>query len=205
LLIRELRASDFDDFVQTYYSFFPEAEADPSFGLTLFHKLPSLDDERKWFSDVLKDIEAGNAVNSAAEVDSRVVGWCDVRRMRPDSPLDHRGALGLCIRKEFRGRGIGTALMKQNIDKCRGKFESIELTVLANNLRAIRLYERFGFKRYGKLPRAVKRAGKYFDDELMYLALGSFNSGTLQASPGGGSSGCWRREAAPTRPPTRRG
>jgi RimJ/RimL family protein N-acetyltransferase len=170
-LIRELRAPDLDDFVETYYSFFPEAEADPSFGLSLTRKLPSLEDERKWFSGVLKDIEAGDVVNCVAEVDSQMIGWCDVRRMRPGSPLDHRGVLGLCVRKEFRGRGIGTALMKKTIDKCGGKFEIIELTVLTNNLQAIKLYKRFGFKTYGNLPRAVKRAGKYLDDDLMYLRL----------------------------------
>jgi len=171
LLIRELRPSDLDDFIETYFSFFPEAEADPSFGLTLTRKLPSLDDERKWFSDVLKDTEDGDIVNSAAEVDSKMVGWCVVRRTRPGSPLDHRGVLGLCVRKEFRGRGIGTALIEETIDKCRGKFESIELTARSNNLLAIKLYKRFGFKTYGELPRAVKRAGKYFDDVLMYLRL----------------------------------
>jgi RimJ/RimL family protein N-acetyltransferase len=171
LLIRELRPSDFDDVIQTYYSFFPEAEADPSFGLSLTRKLPSLDEERKWFSSVLKDIEDGDLVSSVAEVDSHVIGWCDVHRMHPGSPLDHRGVLGLCIRNGFRGRGVGTALMKETIDKCRGKFESIELTVQTNNMQAMRLYKRFGFKTYGRLPRAVKRAGRYFDDELMYLRL----------------------------------
>jgi RimJ/RimL family protein N-acetyltransferase len=61
--------------------------------------------------------------------------------------------------------------MRETIDKCRGKFESIELTVQTNNLQAIRLYKRFGFETYGRFPRAVKRAGRYFDDELMYLRL----------------------------------
>jgi hypothetical protein len=49
LLVREIRPSDFDDIVETFYSFFPEAEADPSFGLMLFKERPSIDDERKWF------------------------------------------------------------------------------------------------------------------------------------------------------------
>lgn len=171
MLIRELRPTDFDGVVETYFSFFPEAEADPSFGLPLFRQPPSLDDERKWFSGALKGIEAGNFVSSVAVVDSKVVGWCDVRRMAPGSPEDHRGTLGLVVRKEFRGRGIGAGLMKETIDRCRGKFEQIDLTVLANNAQAIKLYERFGFKRYGRLSSAVKRSGKYFDFELMFLSL----------------------------------
>jgi RimJ/RimL family protein N-acetyltransferase len=172
-VIRELRTSDFDDIVETYFSFFPEAGADPSFGLPLFRKMPSVEDERRWFSGVLKDVDAGNLVSSVAEVNSHVIGWCDVRRVAPGSPHDHRGVLGLVVRKEFRGGGIGTALMKETIDKCRDKFESIELKALSNNLRAIKLYKRFGFRACGKLPRAVKRAGKYFDEESMYLRLQS--------------------------------
>ncbi len=171
MLIRELKPTDFDDVVQTYFSFFPEAEADPSFGLNLFRKLPSQDDERRVFSESLRDIEAGNLVNSVAEIESHVVGWCDVRRVRPGTPLDHRGSLGICVRREFRGRGVGTTLMKATIEKSRGRFESIELTVHSNNLGAIKLYERFGFEKYGRLPSAVKRAGRYLDDDLMYLRL----------------------------------
>jgi len=171
VLIRPLKPSDFEDLAEGFFSFFPEAEADPSFGLSLYRQPPTIEDEHKWFAGVLHDLEAGNLVSVVAEVDSRVVGNCIVRRKSPGTPLDHVGSLGLWIRKEYRGRGIGTMLMKATIDGCRGKFEAIELTVLATNERAMRLYSKFGFRRIGTLPKALKRAGSYFDDDLMYLEL----------------------------------
>lgn len=171
MLIRELKPSDFDDVVETFFSFFPEAEADPSLGLALSRKLPSLDDERKWFSETLRAIEIGDNVMTVAEVDSHVVGWCDVHRTRPGSPLDHRGVLGICVRKEFRGRGIGTSLMKETLEKCMDKFEIVELSVFASNPGAFELYKRFGFKEFGFLPGAIKRSGKYIDERFMYLTL----------------------------------
>jgi len=166
-----VRPSDFEDIVETYFSFFPEAEADPAFGLSLFRERPSLEDERKWFSGVLREIAEGDQVKLVVEIGSHVVGSCDVRRVVPRSPLDHRGVFGICVRKDFRGRGVGTALAKATIEKCKGKFEALELTVNSKNRMAIKLYKGLGFKRYGTLPGALKRAGRYFDYELMYLKL----------------------------------
>ncbi len=47
----------------------------------------------------------------------------------------------MAIRKEDRGRGLGTAILEQTLQKCRGKFEIIELSVFSNNDDAKRLYE----------------------------------------------------------------
>ena len=171
ILIRPLRESDFYDVAEGFFSFFPEAEADPSFGLSLYRKPPSMEEEHKWFADLLHDLGAGNLVSVVAEVDSRVVGHCIVRRKMPGTPMDHVGSLGISITKEYRGQGIGTMLMKAAIDGSKGKFEAIELTVLSSNERAIGLYKKFGFRRVGTLPKALKRAGRYFDDDLMYLEL----------------------------------
>lgn len=171
MLIRDPKRSDFHDMVEVFFSYFPEAEADPSFGLLLYRKRPSIKDERRWFSGVLKGIRSGDVVMKVAEVDSHVVGWCDVRRVAPGTPTDHWGVLGLGIRREFRGRGIGAALMRDTLEGCRGGFEFVELAVHVNNARAIRLYEGFGFKKVGVRPNKIKRGGVYTDDQLMYLDL----------------------------------
>jgi RimJ/RimL family protein N-acetyltransferase len=171
LLIRELKPSDFSDLVEVFFSFFPEAEADPSFGLLLYKERPTMEDERKWFESTLKGIAEGNIVIAVAEAGSHVVGWCDVRRLAPKTPVDHRGVLGICVKKEFRGRGIGEALIGGVVERCKGKFEIVELTVFSGNKMAIRLYERFGFKKYGSRRNAVKRAGRYFDEDLMDLKI----------------------------------
>ena len=171
LLIRDVRPTDFDDIVETWFSFFPEAEADPSFGLSLYRERPTMEEERKWFTGALQDIENGNLVKIVAEVDGRVVGWCDIRRVAPRTHNDHRGSLGICLRRGFRGRGIGKALVAAAIAKSRGKFESLELTVLTNNETAVRLYRQYGFRSYGRRPSAIKRCGRYFDERLMFLDL----------------------------------
>lgn len=157
--------------VKTFFSFFPEADANPSFGLLLYDRKPTMKEERKWFQSVTKRIKQGNLVMVVAEVDGRVVGWCEVSREHPKTPRAHRGELGICVKKEYRGMGVGKALVKKALEKSRGMFEVVELTVFSNNKRAIRLYEGSGFKKYAVRHKAIKRAGRYFDEDLMMLQL----------------------------------
>jgi ribosomal protein S18 acetylase RimI-like enzyme len=85
--------------------------------------------------------------------------------------MDHRGYTGIAVRKEFRGHGVGTILMKETLDTCRGKFDIVHLGVFSVNKGAIRLYERLGFRRYGSFPGAVKSGDRHLDTEQMYLRL----------------------------------
>lgn len=171
LEVRDVRPSDFKGIVEVYKSFYPEAAADPSFGLTLFREPPSDKENKKWFAGVMKAIRAGNRVMKVALVESHVVGSCSVERVGPGTYVDHRGRLGIYVGKGFRGTGVGSALMKETIKACRGRFEIIELDVRATNNVAIKLYKACGFKRYGTLPDSLKRGGRYFDDDFMYLKL----------------------------------
>ncbi len=94
----------------------------------------------------------------------------------PPSPVDrarHRATLGICILKAFWGRGIATAMMQTLIDAAKQTaLEQLELEVVADNERAIRLYERFGFAEFARHPRKLKyRDGRYADMVLMMLDL----------------------------------
>ena len=169
--IRQLETSDFDRATEFYFRFYDEVKEDPQFGLTLFDKKPSLLDEMSWFLEFQKACVKGNSIGLIAVSDGEMVGFCTVDRRTPKSSVSHRGAFGISVRKGYRGKGIGTMLLREMIEKCRGSFEILELDVFAGNRAAKHLYEKFGFKTYGVLPQAVKRNGKYIDEELMYLKL----------------------------------
>ncbi len=168
-LIRDVRPSDFRDIASTYSGFFLEAEEDPSFGLILYKKKPSLAKNRKWFDNSLKSLRKGDLVFLVAVRNARVVGWCEVRRVSPGTEMDHRGVLGICVKKEFRGMGLGRRLMEAALNKSKGKFEIVELDVFSVNKRAIKLYKEFGFKELGSRRATVKRQGKYYDILIMDL------------------------------------
>jgi ribosomal protein S18 acetylase RimI-like enzyme len=170
--IRNVRTSDLDRLTEYYFQFYDEVKTNPDFGLTLFDAKPTPLDEMAWFLDFQKASAEGNSIGLlAVGDDGNILGFSEVGRRKPTSSVSHRGSLGLSVRKEYRGRGIGTMLLKKMIESCKGRFEILELEVFVGNDVAKHLYEKFGFKTYGLRPQAVKRAGKYIDEELMYLKL----------------------------------
>jgi RimJ/RimL family protein N-acetyltransferase len=50
---------------------------------------------------------------------------------------------------------------------------AIRLTVVASNEAAVCLYDKAGFRTFGREPDATKVGGRYFDDLLMRLPLQS--------------------------------
>jgi RimJ/RimL family protein N-acetyltransferase len=98
-----------------------------------------------------------------------VVGWCDVLPI--DRPTRaHNGVLGLGVLAEFRGRGIGTALLREALQGARAfGLTRIELSVREGNSRVAALYGRFGFVREGVQRRAVRVDGT--DEDLVCMAL----------------------------------
>ena len=69
----------------------------------------------------------------------------------------HRGALwGMYVRESARGRGVGARLVEAVIDHARERVKQLHLHVATTNRTAGALYERYGFRRYGVEPRAMK-------------------------------------------------
>ena len=86
----------------------------------------------------------------------------------------HIGHLvGMMVRPEARGQGAGRALVTACIARARQArgLEMLTLSVTSGNLAALALYEAAGFRRYGRMPRAMKLDGRYHDKDLMVLDL----------------------------------
>ena len=85
----------------------------------------------------------------------------------------HKALLwGMYLRERYRGEGGADALMAALLEHGRGTYEIVTLTVMRDNGRALRFYERWGFTIYGVEPASVKTAeGLYLDEALMALRL----------------------------------
>ena len=172
-VVRDLRWEDFDDLAATYFLLYDERAAGEPIGITLQAERPSLAEEMAWFTAVFRKTLDGTTVGAVAEVDGRTVGSCFVNRLGigPTSEQSHVGELGLLVRRGFRGRGVGSALLREVLRRCRGRFEMVRLSVFATNEGAKRLYRSFGFQTVGVHPRAIKRGTSYIDEEWMLLTL----------------------------------
>ncbi len=87
------------------------------------------------------------------------------------SHIGHLGAM--YVREAARGTGLAGELIDAVLAHAIGKVEQVLLTVEAENIRAIRLYERHGFRTVGKLPRAIHVGGVYYDELQMHRAVSS--------------------------------
>jgi len=113
-------------------------------------------------------IEKGDPIYVAL-ANGEVVGWCDIQRHAFSSHA-HRGTLGMGIIPEHRGRGIGSRLLDQTLKQAFANgFVRIELSLRADNKRAMRLYEKLGFVKEGVLRDAVFVDGEYHDTISMAL------------------------------------
>jgi RimJ/RimL family protein N-acetyltransferase len=89
-----------------------------------------------------------------------------------DTKSKHKGVLfGMYITPEARGSGLAAALVETLLKHASEEVEQVQLTVVANNPRARRFYQRMGFVEYGLEERSLKYNGAYFDEVLMVKFL----------------------------------
>ena len=88
---------------------------------------------------------------------------CTNPRMR------HVGTLGMLVHTDFQDQGIGTALLEAVLDLADNwlMLRRVELEVYADNQRAVRLYEKFGFETEGRKREAAVKNGTYVDLRVM--------------------------------------
>jgi RimJ/RimL family protein N-acetyltransferase len=119
--------------------------------------------------DFVRENVAKDVVQFVALDAGQVVGWADVLTERAHA-LAHIGSLGMGLLPAYRGRGLGQQLLQACIHKAWGQgLTRIELAARADNTRAIRLYERMGFRHEGLKPRGLRFGGVYFDTVVMGL------------------------------------
>ncbi len=132
--------------------------------LTLLEAFP-LEETRAF---VLGMIESGNP-QFVALAEKEVVGWCDISRHAFASHA-HAGKLGMGIIPAYRGKGLGRRLLEAALRAARETgIERVELSVHADNHRAIALYEKVGFVREGLARKSVRIDGRYKD--AIHMAL----------------------------------
>lgn len=98
-------------------------------------------------------------------VESEVVGTLGLETFPSRPRRRHVGKIGMAVRDDWQGKGVGTALMQAAVDMADKWLNllRLELEVYVDNEPAIKLYKKFGFEVEGTGKRADFRDGKYVD------------------------------------------
>lgn len=98
-------------------------------------------------------------------LEQELVGQLDVHTFPNRPRRRHVGKIGMAVRDEFQGKGVGTALLQAAVDLVDKwlNLSRLELEVYSDHEPAVRLYKRFGFVVEGTLVRYAYRAGQYVD------------------------------------------
>ena len=102
-------------------------------------------------------------------VEGEVVGNCGLHTL-PQSPRRrHVGQVGMAVRDDWQGKGVGTALMQAVIELADQwlNLSRLELDVYTDNEPAIKLYRKFGFTVEGTAINYAFRNGQFVDVYLM--------------------------------------
>jgi ribosomal protein S18 acetylase RimI-like enzyme len=158
--IRAIRVED----LAAYHSLVNEVKDERTY---LFSTLRfSLEDTEKY-------IEHHEAVSSpvwgAFDEEGVLLGWIDFNRGN-FSEIAHTATLGMGVKKQFRGQGIGSALMDACVKSAKSLgIEKLELEVFASNTAARALYIKKGFFEEGIRLKKRKFEDNY--DDLVCMGL----------------------------------
>jgi L-phenylalanine/L-methionine N-acetyltransferase len=117
-----------------------------------------------------------------ATVDSHVVGNLGLHEAGKSARRRHVGSIGMSVRDDSQGRGVGTALMSAAIELADGwlNYQRLELDVYTDNLAAMALYRKFGFVIEGTYRAFAFRDGRYVDSYAMARLHPKFKEETGQ-------------------------
>jgi ribosomal protein S18 acetylase RimI-like enzyme len=170
VVLRSIRWEDLPSLVDFANSLVEDRDIDPDFGILLDRK-QTLETEADYLGNWMAAVEKGEQVHVVADVDRKLVGNSEVTRGKFSDEFYH-GKLGIAVHRDYRGLGIGLEMMKTLVEESRKLgLKTIELETFATNPRAIRVYEKVGFKQVGRIPKKILRKDHHIDIIVMSIEL----------------------------------
>lgn len=103
-----------------------------------------------------------------AKEGEKIVGNASLSRL--PRRMSHRGDFSVAVAKDYWNQGVGGKLLQEIIAFAKeNSFGIIDLQVRSDNVGAIHLYEKFGFRKIGTHPAFFKINGQDVAFDYMYL------------------------------------
>ncbi len=165
-----LRNADLKD-SEEMINFLKSTSAESPYMIRYYEEINiSFEEEKKFLENKIKN---PGEIILIAVVDNKIVASIGLNLLSPYLKFRHRREIGICVKKDYQNLGIASILMKEIISIAKNtNAEQIELEVSTENIAAINLYKKFGFKIYGERRNSYKfKDNTYNDMYLMILEL----------------------------------
>jgi len=163
IFIKEMEVEDAEKFLN-YIKIMVDETKNPSFdsdemNCTVEEKRKIIENFRNNKNELIlkAETESGNIVAGLTFIAS------------PRKKLSHTGEFGISVLKKYWGFGIAKGMINflEEWAKKTNIISKINLRVKEDNIRAIELYEKLGYKKEGLKSRAFKIGRKYYGEILM--------------------------------------
>jgi L-amino acid N-acyltransferase YncA len=92
-----------------------------------------------------------------AEIDNLVVAWLSFGLFYGRPAYRHTAEISIYVANEYQGKGIGSSLLQNAIDRCPELgIKTLLAFVFAHNRSSLRLFTRYGFAAWGNLPQVAE-------------------------------------------------
>lgn len=116
-------------------------------------------------------MRAPKSLMLVVEVDDQIIGLANIAAFSIEKQ-GHVAELGVSLIQEYWNYGIGGMLVEALIDFAREVgLKVITLEVVVDNVRAVKLYEKYNFEIRGTLQKRLKYQHNYYDSYIMELVL----------------------------------
>ncbi|OGG26204.1 hypothetical protein A2960_04470 [Candidatus Gottesmanbacteria bacterium RIFCSPLOWO2_01_FULL_39_12b] len=129
----------------------------------------TLKEEEKFVKDTLKKIREKKTIQLLVFHRDHLIGISGIEMY--DKVVKHLGLFGISVENEYRSEGIGRQLMRCVIEEAKKHLPDLRIITLSHfavNSVARKMYDDFGFKEYGKLPKGLFYRENYIDYIFMY-------------------------------------
>lgn len=113
-----------------------------------------------------------NSKNVLIIIEDEIVGIASITSVQKER-MKHNGTLGISIQKKYWSIGLGSEIMNYLIDWAKSNkiTKKINLLVREDNIRGVKLYEKFEFEKEGLLKKDICVNGVYYNTIAMGLYI----------------------------------